>query len=242
MMEWSTWEPFYNDITKRLGIDPHSDYAATSILSELVHDMDPTPLLNNLRKTIQGRTVIVYGSGPSLVDHIEFLQSKRLYEDAVHVAADGAISAIIETKGKCQIIVTDLDGNPDDILSTISQGSVPVVHAHGDNIPQIQKYVSEMSSVIGSTQVEPLQNVFLWGGFTDGDRACFLVSYYHPDRIILAGMDFGSIVGKWSKPSHSEHFPASERKKAKLGIAQELLQYLWSTNDIIHEYVQDMER
>ena len=80
----------------------------------------------------------------------------------------------------------------------------------------------------------PMKNVFLWGGFTDGDRACYVVTAYSPREIILAGMDFGDVVGKWSKPSHESHFPAPQRKRVKLAIAHELITTLFEMVDIPH--------
>jgi uncharacterized Rossmann fold enzyme len=36
-------------------------------------------------------------------------------------------------------------------------------------------------------------------------------------------MDFGAIVGRWSKPGNPAHYQADARKIIKLEIAQELL-------------------
>jgi uncharacterized Rossmann fold enzyme len=58
------------------------------------------------------------------------------------------------------------------------------------------------------------------------------VTNYSPKRIILAGMDFGKVVGKWSKPSHETHFAAPQRKVLKLEIAQELIATLFERVDI----------
>ena len=123
-------------------------------------------------------------------------------------------------------IVTDLDGNIKDILDLCKQGAIPVIHAHGDNIKKIEKFVPKFDYFLGSTQVNPTERVFLWGGFTDGDRACFLAAHYNPKQIIMVGMDFGNMVGRWSKPGHSSSYLASERKKIKLEIANELITYL----------------
>jgi hypothetical protein len=89
--------------------------------------------------------------------------------------------------------------------------------------------VPELGPVLGSTQVEPTDRAFLWGGFTDGDRACYLVITYSPREVILAGMDFGRTVGKWSKPMKDTHFPAPQRKIVKLEIAHELISALFET-------------
>ncbi|MHA1636717.1 MAG: 6-hydroxymethyl-7,8-dihydropterin pyrophosphokinase, partial [Candidatus Thorarchaeota archaeon] len=84
----------------------------------------------------------------------------------------------------------------------------------------------------------PRSNVFLWGGFTDGDRACYMVAHYEPKRIILAGMDFGENIGRWSKPGHSTTFLADGRKLLKLKIAEYLLSVLWMGTGIDYTYLK----
>lgn len=231
-MNWSEWKPFYTRIAKRLEIDIEGDYVAAMTLSDLIGNMDSEAILQQFDETIHDKEVIVFGSGPSLESHVSYVRESPRFKEAVIVAADGAISALLASELDCDYLVTDLDGDSQDILDSVSKGTLPIVHAHGDNIQMIRELVPRMNRLIGSTQVEPLSNVFLWGGFTDGDRACYLVSHYAPKRVILAGMDFGHVVGKWSKPGHEVHFPASERKRIKLEIAQELLTYLWTSRNI----------
>lgn len=237
-MDWKTWKPIYTDIASRLNLAIKEDYIATRTLSHLIKDINPAPLLERLEGTIRGKDVIIFGSGPSLMDHIVYVNEQLA--DAVHIAADGAISALRDFGLKCDILVTDLDGNMEDILPALAEGTLPIVHAHGDNQSEVLKYVPQMEHLLGSTQVEPLPNVFLWGGFTDGDRACYLASDYGPKRIVLAGMDFGSVVGKWSKPGHSQHFLASPRKMMKLKIAEDLLDRLWMKTGTNHVTIQEM--
>ncbi len=233
-MEWSEWKPFYEDIIEKLEIDQNSDYEATTILSRLLIDTNPKPIITSIEKRINDRDVVVFGSGPSLEEHIGCVQKDPSLSEAVFIAADGATSALLENGLRCDFIVTDLDGNMEDILDSMDAGAISIVHGHGDNIDTLNKYVPRMEKVLGSTQVEPLSNVFLWGGFTDGDRACFFASHYKPRSIVLAGMDFGNIVGHWSKPGRTEDFPAPRRKLIKMDIAQSLLRYLWDTKGITH--------
>jgi uncharacterized Rossmann fold enzyme len=237
-VDWETWKPIYTDIAFRLDLTITDDYAATKTLSHLIKDVSPIPLLERLGRTIRERDVVIFGCGPSLMDHIAYVSQH--FSGAVHIAADGAISALREYGLGCDILVTDLDGNMEDILFAVAEGTLPVVHAHGDNQSAVLKSVPQMDCLLGSTQVEPLPNVFLWGGFTDGDRACYLASEYGPRRIVLAGMDFGSVVGKWSKPGHTQHFPASPRKMIKLQIAEDLLNRLWMKTGIDHISIQEM--
>ena len=239
-MEWKEWRPIYLDIVERLGLDTSMDIQATNLLTELLETIDPMPLLEHLEKIVRDRTVVICGAGPSLEKHLEYLKRRADYQDLVFVAADGAVSLLQELDCKCDVLVTDLDGDHNHIKQAKKDGALIIVHGHGDNMDKIRAIVSDLGEVLGSTQVEPTKRAFLWGGFTDGDRACYLVAKYLPREIILAGMDFGNIVGKWSKPSHETHFPAPQRKLVKLEIAEELVKALFNKVDIPHSTLKDL--
>ena len=240
-MKWDDWKPYYLDIISQLNIDMEKDVASTEILDALLKSTDSAPLITTLRKLIHDRTVIVCGAGPSLLEHLQIIKSSDDYKDVTFIAVDGATSAFVELDMTCDIIVTDLDGDHNDIISMVEQGALSVVHAHGDNIKAVKEVVPKLKHVLGSTQVEPRAKVFLWGGFTDGDRACYLVAHYGPKRIVLAGMDFGENIGRWSKPGHSATFPADERKLLKMKIAEYLLSILWMQTGIDYEYLLIIE-
>jgi uncharacterized Rossmann fold enzyme len=227
-VEWKNWEPQYNRIVSKLNLDPEADRNATLLLNSLLEDKPPGPILDRLERMIKGRDVVVCGAGPSLEHHLKRIIPSRGLTDMAYVASDGAASALLEFDYSCDILVTDLDGDPDDLREVIRRGAIPVVHAHGDNMDKIREFVPALDVVLGSTQVEPTERVSLWGGFTDGDRACYLVSHYSPASVILAGMDFGDVVGRWSKPGHRSSFTADERKRKKLEIARELISDLKS--------------
>lgn len=233
-MKWEVWKPIYLDIVARLDLDSKMDAKATRLLSDLLENVNPEPLLQQLEKRIQGKPIVVCGAGPSLENHVQTLRARRDFHDLVLVAADGAVSLLLEQNCPCDIIVTDLDGDYNHIKQATQQGALTIVHGHGDNMDKIQNMVPDLGQILGSTQVEPTERVFLWGGFTDGDRACYMVIDYSPREIILAGMDFGDVVGKWSKPAHETHFPASQRKLVKLEIAHELISTLFEKVDLRH--------
>lgn len=228
IVEWKKWEPHYNRIVSRLNLDPEADRAATLLLNSLLENKPLGPVLERLERMIKGRDVVVCGAGPSLEHHLQMIIPSKKLTDVVYVASDGAASALLEFDYMCDILVTDLDGDPDDLREVIRRGAIPVVHAHGDNMERVREFVPALDIVLGSTQVEPTERVSLWGGFTDGDRACYLVSHYNPASVILAGMDFGDVVGRWSKPGHTSSFVADERKREKLEIASELISDLKS--------------
>ncbi len=233
-MEWTKWEPIYLDIVDRLNLDSTMDRQATQLLTELLQKIEPNPLLHLLEKRIQNKVVVVCGAGPSLDRHIQIMKERSDFLDLVFVAADGATSLLLEEICKCDIIVTDLDGDCNDIRNATHNNALTIVHGHGDNMDKIRNIVPELGAVLGSTQVEPTERAFLWGGFTDGDRACHVVTTYAPKEVILVGMDFGDIVGKWSKPAQKEDFVAPERKRIKLEIAFELITALFEESDIPH--------
>ena len=230
-MRWVEWQPIYLDIVDKLNLNPSSDRQATRLLTELLRETNPNLLLQDLEQRIKGKTVVICGAGPSLETHLQSLGVGIGFKP-IFVAADGAVSALLNLDLECSVLVTDLDGNLDDIREATKKKSLTIVHAHGDNMDKIREIVPSLGPVLGSTQVEPTNRAFLWGGFTDGDRACYIGTAYSPQRIVLAGMDFGRTVGKWSKPTHDSHFPADERKRIKLDIAKSLIYSLMEQTDI----------
>jgi uncharacterized Rossmann fold enzyme len=229
-MKWEDWRPIYLDIVSVLNLDTSQDRAATMKLTRMLQDIIPHPLLEDLYRRIKDKTIVVCGAGPSLETHLKSLIS--MSSEFVFAAADGAVSALLAQGCECSVIATDLDGDLSDIQEAKDRGAIVIVHAHGDNMDKVEEVIPTLGDVLGSTQVEPTDRAFLWGGFTDGDRACHLVVDYSPQRIILAGMDFGGLVGKWSKPMHQSHFPADERKRIKLRIAQKLISALIESTNI----------
>ena len=90
-------------------------------------------------------------------------------------------------------------------------GSIIVVHAHGDNIDSIVKKVPRLKRVIGTTQSRPLNNVYNFGGFTDGDRCVFLAKHLGAAEIKLVGFDY-------------EDQSVTPRKRKKLSWAKRLIE------------------
>ncbi|HEX7627608.1 MAG TPA: 6-hydroxymethylpterin diphosphokinase MptE-like protein [Candidatus Methanoperedens sp.] len=106
------------------------------------------------------------------------------------IAADGATSVLMNNAITPDIIVTDLDGNMDDEAKANELGAIMVVHAHGDNIDALGEELPRLKRVIGTTQSKPLDNVYNFGGFTDGDRCVFLAKEMGAKSITIIGFDF----------------------------------------------------
>ncbi|NJF26011.1 6-hydroxymethylpterin diphosphokinase MptE-like protein [Thermococcus sp. Bubb.Bath] len=220
-MKWEEWEPFYRRIVREMGYSIEEDRKAAQILRALLLKGDDYILREELEMVV-GRKVYVFGAGPSLGTALREFD----FSDGTLIAADGATSALLENDFIPDIVVTDLDGRVPGLKIANDRGAFMVIHAHGDNIDKLTSYVPFFSRILGTTQVEPLDIVYNFGGFTDGDRAAFLAEELGAKEILLVGFDFGDIVGKWSKPFLREHSPVWETKRKKFEFAVELLKWL----------------
>ncbi len=187
-MEFKQWEPIYLDILEDMGFSREEDEHAAIILSRMLNT-DNTTDPSVLRKLIAGKSVIVCGNAPCLKDQLEVtdISGKTI------IAADGATAVLVDRGIIPDIIVTDLDGDLEKEILANKRGSVVVVHAHGDNIDKLERYVPLMKDIIGSTQSVPLVNVYNFGGFSDGDRCVFLADEFHASEIKLLGFDLDDV-------------------------------------------------
>jgi uncharacterized Rossmann fold enzyme len=115
-----------------------------------------------------------------------------------------------------------LDGDALFLRKAERAGAIMVVHSHGDNVEELKKLVPTFKRVIGSTQVMPVENVYNFGGFTDGDRCVFLADEFGAKEIVLVGMEFGDRIGEHSKKIVKN----IELKKEKMKVGKRLLEIL----------------
>lgn len=226
-MEFGLWERYYNEILDDFGFSRSDDEYSAKVLDEILSE-EGCLTLDDLAQIVGfSDKYIVFGAGPSLKDHIVQLKENHDLKDYILVAADGATTALIEERISPDIVATDLDGNLDDILLANLRGANIVVHAHGDNLEQVIKFTSFFNNVLGTTQSQPVGNVYNFGGFTDGDRAIFLAVALGASEITLAGMDFGDIVTKYSRPNlKTDLANADDFKKKKLMYAEKLTNWI----------------
>lgn len=216
-VRWELWKPWYDKISARLNLDKRADAEAARVLNQLL----PEPDIKAVAEIIRGRECVVIGAGPSLEEDLRRME-KAGYLEKILISANGATSAVIRYRNP-EIVVTDLDGAVGDQLRAWRRGSWLVVHGHGDNLAQIQRHVPRIKErIIGTTQVRPFGKLFNFGGFTDGDRAAFMARELGARRIYLAGMDFGSVIGKYSGRKDKA------RKLLKLEVGKELIGWLSS--------------
>ena len=211
----SGWNSKYLEILKEFGYDRKQDLDSAIILNLILRE---TNSLKKIRNSIDSKTVFVIGSGPSLSAAIPFLKK---FKKATKVVADSALKPLIENGIKPDVVVTDLDGDEESLKKIGKTNTIFVVHAHGNNIARLQ-FVENFRNCIGTTQTKPFGKIKNFGGFTDGDRAVFLASYFNAKKIILCGMDFGKRIGRFSNTKLSDR----EIKLKKLKKAGSLLVWL----------------
>ncbi len=232
-MEFGLWEKYYMEILEDFGFSRENDEESAKLLDEIL-STEGCLTLDDLGSIVGfSDKFIVFGAGPSLREHVTFLKENYDLRDYVLVAADGATTALIEQKIAPDIVATDLDGNLDDILLANVRGANVVIHAHGDNMDKIAGLTPYFTSVLGTTQAQPVGNLYNFGGFTDGDRAMFLAVALGASEITLAGMDFGDIVTKYSRPNiETELAKADEFKKKKLTYAEKFTQWIIDNENV----------
>ena len=209
------WKKRYFSILKELNYSQKKDKESALILDSILQKTDT---IKKIERLIQGKTVFVIGSGPSLSFAIPKLKKLKR---SIKIAADSSLKPLVDNGIIPDIIVTDLDGNEDTIKKISKTKSIFVIHAHGDNIEKLEM-VKKIKNCIGTTQTNPFNKIKNFGGFTDGDRGVFLASHFNAKKIILFGMDFGNQIGKFSNTKKSD----KKIKLKKLEIGENLLIWL----------------
>lgn len=208
-MFYKDWEPIYRKIAEDFNFSIEKEKQAVNLLNKLLEKKNLCSI-KKLENLIAGNEVVVFGAGSSLESSL--ITHKKELIGKLKIAADGATSALLENNVLPDLIITDLDGKATDQLKANSIGSITIIHAHGDNIDNVKKYVPKFKgNIIGTTQIDPkpYENIYNFGGFTDGDRAVFLANYFHAKKIYLIGFDFDGKIGRYS-------FSENKDKKLKL--------------------------
>jgi len=211
-VQFIDWFPYYQEIREEFGYSTEKDQNAAYLLSKLIKKKSLN--LKRLEKKIKGKDVFVIGAGPSLEDDINFIKKNKRH---VRVVSDGAVEALITNKIKPDVVVSDLDGNPTFLKKAEKLGAIMVIHAHGDNEKAIEKLVPKFKSVIGTTQVMPVENVYNFGGFTDGDRSVFMAEEMGAKSIVLVGMDLTDQNTRYPKGSKvDKNLKIKKLRRAKI--------------------------
>jgi len=178
-MRFADWEPHYIAILEYFGFEREADEAAARQLADLA-DRDDVGLLEAL---IRDRVVTVCGNAPCLVGELDRIEGTVL-------AADAAAGVLVSHGIRPDAVFTDLDGATEVFIDLSAQGTVMVVHAHGDNLPLLRHWVPRLPGpLVATTQAAPLPSVHNFGGFTDCDRAVFAADELGAAEIRIIGFD-----------------------------------------------------
>lgn len=219
-LRFDEWLPVYREICGDFGFDPKTDEAAALLLSGMVEGDASTEALATIRKRMPTE-IVLCGAAETLRHELASLD-----RGVFLVAADGAATDLLHASLRPDVIVTDLDGDVDDQVSSNAQGSVVFVHAHGDNMRALRAHVPRFrGDLVGTCQSRPPPGLFNFGGFTDGDRAACICAELGAKRILLAGFDF---LRPSDKPGRD---PTVKRRK--LAWAERILDMLSARGVVI---------
>ncbi|MEM2387622.1 MAG: 6-hydroxymethylpterin diphosphokinase MptE-like protein [Candidatus Thermoplasmatota archaeon] len=189
-MEWKEWKKIYEEILRDFGYSKKKDEESAKIAKKL--SLNRKVDENYLKNIIEGKIVTICGAAISEKD-IEKIEG-------VIISADETTSFLIRKGIFPDIITTDLDGEVEDILKTNEKGSLVIVHAHGDNIGLLKKYLGKFKGdIMITTQSKPFDAIYNFGGFTDGDRAYCIAKHFKAKKINLVGFDFSNPIKKEGK-------------------------------------------
>ncbi len=227
-MNLDVWFSWYKEILEEFSFDKEMDEKSAEMLRKLLQDRNSLSPNDISIKS----DAIIFGAGPSLKRNIKELNKVGIDNFSL-ICADGAVTALLEEGVIPDIVVTDLDGKIEDIIDSNRNGAIMVVHAHGNNMENIKKYVPILDHILATTQSNPLENVYNFGGFTDGDRCLFLAIKLGAKNVFLAGMDFGRIVTRYSRPDITEtEGKADNVKELKLKYAKKLVEWAAKNENI----------
>ncbi len=182
-MNYKDWKPIYEEIIKDFGYSKEKDIMAANVQSE-VRGSDSLKIL----KRLQGSSVEIlgpYAENPS---------------EKIVMIAGASLSHLDKIDIDNSFLVTDLDGDTILQKEKNKDGLTTLIHAHGDNIDLIKKYSPEFTGhVISTCQCRPLENVYNFGGFTDGDRCVFIADHFKAKKVILNGWDLENPAPKGDK-------------------------------------------
>ena len=219
------WNSLYSEIKRRIPqLNFSRDQQAADLLSEIISSTGRGLELPEFLEAIRGReNAVVVGCAEGAYGEAAEYLAQQCRDKVLVVAADGATRILLELGVTPDLVVTDLDGDMGALLSASEKGAITVIHAHGDNINYLQSTRLFQGRIVGSTQVEPRPWVHNFGGFTDGDRALFILYHAGYRRIHLAGFNL-------DKPSVCPGKVGGDPvvKGAKLSIARLLFSYLES--------------
>ncbi len=220
-MRYDAWAPRYEAIRREFGFPYAREEAAAATLERLLRPADRREPLPRIAPRLEGGDAIVVGDAPD-AGPPPLWRLPPAFDRPRIVAADGATVACLRAGIVPAVIASDLDGPVPSEVAANERGSLVVVHAHGDNVEALERWVPEFPGELAGSWAGPPRSALLdVGGFTDGDRGAYLAEAVGARAILLWGFDFERVAD--DEPARAA------RKRAKLGWAARLLGELAAT-------------
>jgi uncharacterized Rossmann fold enzyme len=202
-------ESHYRTAQELLGLDRESDRRVAQRLSDALADHEAIHP-EEVEPELADAVVQVLGPRPGGAEDLD--------AEKPIVAAGGAVRQALSAGIQPTLVVTDLDGS-DMAHEMFSRAGVPMaVHGHGDNRALVDRLLPELEGpMFGTSQTDPPDDpvpLHRFGGFTDGDRACFIAAALGARSVELVGWDFEEPIG------------GDPVKQKKLNLAARLLEDL----------------
>ncbi|MCX6650787.1 MAG: DUF115 domain-containing protein [Methanomassiliicoccales archaeon] len=185
-MEWALWRPLYLEILKDFNFDPQADIESALVLSKLI-DSQRIPNFCTIVDKL-GKSVSICGAAASLENELGNLSADRTI-----ISAGSATGRLMHKGIMPDVIVSDLDGEVEFEIEASAKGVLMFVHAHGDNIPMLRRVVPKLlGPIVPTVQCQPFDDLYNFGGFTDGDRCYVMAKHFGIDDIRFFGWDLAN--------------------------------------------------
>ncbi len=213
-MRYERWAPLYEQIRAALGYGWAPEERSAKRLRELLDGRGDARAWERLDARLAGRDAVVVGLAPRSGPPPLWRLPPAPRSPAL-LAADGAARTLLDSGLVPDVVVTDLDGPVPSEIAAQSQGAAVVVHAHGDNLAALERWVPAFGEeTLGTWAGAPQGGLRNPGGFTDGDRAAFVAAAAGARSILLWGFDLDRVGPEEPDPA---------RKLAKLLWARKAL-------------------
>jgi 2-amino-4-hydroxy-6-hydroxymethyldihydropteridine diphosphokinase len=189
-VEYEAWSPLYQRIQEEFGFQMDAEQLAADRLLRLLPAAARSDPLGRVAARLRGRDAVVVGLAPRAGAPPIWQLPANVAAPAI-VAADGAAERCLDAGLVPDVLVTDLDGPVPAEVAANSRGALAVLHAHGDNVDALDRWVPEFDGELAGSWAGPPEPALIdVGGFTDGDRAAFLAAHVGARRVLLWGFEF----------------------------------------------------
>ncbi|MEM4264420.1 MAG: 6-hydroxymethylpterin diphosphokinase MptE-like protein [Thermoplasmata archaeon] len=219
-MRFDDWESAYRQIIADFGFSESEDAESARALVRVLRPWQVLPNVErSLKENISGAAFLVLG--PCLSKERIGIEIKEIIRKTGSrlVSVGEGTKNCVDLGITPSMIFTDLDGFPGADVVANQRGALAFIHAHGDNRLWLEEWVPRFRGrIVPTCQCRPIDGIYNWGGFTDGDRACCTLAHFGASKVKLLGFDF-------SRPCGAKKTDIAVKKK-KLAWAKRIIESL----------------